>query len=509
MKKKDIIIIIVSLFVLAGLYLAYRSASHNENEIVMFDIFCDFETLNDSLYFVTDNEDYAIKTGVVSDKLSFEGKQSLYIPPWEVFHGFIILDKLKPNTTVTINLKRYKGSNASIVVQGIDPASFYFINNEASHVYENGWEDIYLSFTCGNHFNDTLSIYMFNPDKQETYIDNFSISVSNIIFYPEYKNEEPLLIYIEEKEFEVIKNKREEALDQGILTTEEDSWVNAVVYGDAKMMHAEVRLKGDWLDHLRGEKWSFRIKLKYDSWKGMRVFSIQHPNVRGFLNEWLLHKICKENDILTTRYGFVPVYLNGKPIGLYAYEEHFQKELIESSKRREGVVIKYSETDFWEFMQKKVPNKFTYSTSVIDAFGMNKILEDTANYKQFIIAANLLDMYRNMTATASDIFDIKKMAKFIALVNSYNTFHAVEWHNVRYYYNPILCRLEPIAFDMFSGINAYSSSFPFSPMLEGESNYKETYCISYMMTDSVFEKEYFFPILKKSFPDAKSILLTV
>lgn len=491
MKKKEILIILVSLLLLLGLLWIYISSVEKEDEIQKFSFFCDFETQNDSSYFTTDNKNFVIGSGSISKEIYFEGQQSLYIPNWEVFHGLIVLDNLKPNTNVIISFKRYKGSQAAIVVQGVNPASFYFINKEAAHVYENGWEDVYLNFTCGRDFKDTLNIYIFNPDKKDTYIDNFSLSVTNKIFYPEFEDEEPLLIYIEDKEYETLKNKREEALDKGILITEDDSWVNAVMYGEGKMMRAEIRLKGDWLDHLRGEKWSFRIKLKDDSWRGMRVFSIQHPHVRGFLNEWLLHKICKEVDVLTTRYGFVPVYLNGNPIGLYAYEEHFQKELIEFSKRREGTIIKYSETDFWDFMYKKVPNKFAYVTSVIDAFGIENILLDSVKYKQFIIAANLLDSYRNMGAKASDIFDVKKMAKFIALISSYNTFHAKEWHNVRYYYNPVLCRLEPIAFDMFSGINAYSSSNPLTPMLKEESLFEVNDCISYLMTDSLFEKEYF------------------
>lgn len=490
MKKKEILIILILLLVLAGLYLAYNSSVKNKDVFQEINIFCDFETQTDSSKFVTDNPDYLISAGMISNEICFEGKQSLYIPNWEVFHGLITLDNLKPNSTVTISLKRHNSSSASIVVQGINPASFYLIENTGYNTDTNGWEDVYISFTCGQNFADTLDIYIYNSEKKPTIIDNFRISVTDEPFYPEFKNEEPILIYIEDKEFETLRKKRDQAFEKGVLITEDDSWVDAVIYGEGKMMQAEVRLKGDWLDHLKGNKWSFRIKLKYDSWKGMRVFSIQNPLVRGFLNEWLIHKTCKDLDILTTRYGFVPVYINGKPIGLYAYEEHFQKELLESSKRREGMIIKYSEIDFWDFMYRKVPNGFTYITSVIEPFGTGEILEDSVKYKQFLIAANLLDMYRTMGAKASDIFDVKKMAKFIAFVNSRNCFHALEWHNVRYYYNPVLCRLEPVAFDMFSGINAYSSTNPLSPMLKDSSSFKVTYCISYMMNDSVFEKEY-------------------
>jgi len=489
--RREVYIILILLVVLAGLFFTYHFYSKENLEIQEFSIFCDFENQNDSTEFLTNNEDYILGKGSVSEKIFYEGEKSLYIPKWKVYQNLLVLDNLKPNSIVTISFKRFHTSDASIVAQGIDPASFYFINGEETQTYENGWEDVYLKFTCGQNFKDTLKIYIFNSGKQDTYIDNLSISVSGQTFYPNYENEEPILIYIEDKEFRKIQEKRDEALYKGVLITEDDSWVNAIIYGDEKMMHAQIRLKGDWLDHLRGEKWSFRIKLKDDSWRGMRVFSIQNPSVRGFLNEWLIHKTCKDIDILTTRYGFVPVYLNGKPIGMYSYEEHFQKELVESSKRREGPIIKYSEEDFWDFMLSKTPNGFTYVTSVIEPFGSGSILKDSVKYQQFIIAQNLLESYRLMQADASDIFDVKKMAKFIAFVNSRNAFHSLQWHNVRYYYNPVLCRLEPIAFDMFAGNNEFSFENPISPMLLAESYFKPTYCLSHLMTDSIFEKEYF------------------
>jgi len=64
----------------------------------------------------------------------------------------------------------------------------------------------------------------------------------------------------------------------------------------------------------------------------MRVFSVQSPLSRLGVNEWFLHQFMISEDLLTTRYGFMPVTIIGENTGIYAYEEHFTKQLVESQK---------------------------------------------------------------------------------------------------------------------------------------------------------------------------------
>ena len=44
----------------------------------------------------------------------------------------------------------------------------------------------------------------------------------------------------------------------------------------------------------------------------------------------------------------MPLFLNGKNLGIYALEEHFDKALIESNKFREGPILKFDESILWE-----------------------------------------------------------------------------------------------------------------------------------------------------------------
>ena len=54
------------------------------------------------------------------------------------------------------------------------------------------------------------------------------------------------------------------------------------------------------------------------------------------MNEWFLHQFVAYSGLLALRYDFVQLYLNGDNLGIYALEEHFEKELIENNNRREG-----------------------------------------------------------------------------------------------------------------------------------------------------------------------------
>ncbi|MGK0324504.1 MAG: hypothetical protein ACJAR4_002556, partial [Psychroserpens sp.] len=96
-------------------------------------------------------------------------------------------------------------------------------------------------------------------------------------------NLEAIQLTFNEKAFNKIEKKRFKALSKGVLETNDQDYVPATVTFQDKDYKAEVRLKGDWTDHLKGDKWSFRIKLKGDETiLGMRKFSIHHPQTRGF-----------------------------------------------------------------------------------------------------------------------------------------------------------------------------------------------------------------------------------
>lgn len=282
---------------------------------------------------------------------------------------------------------------------------------------------------------------------------------------------------LKEKHYKKLKKKRDIALSVGILETSDSDYVPATVTFNGKEFKADIRLKGDWTDHLVGDKWSFRIKLKDDKTiLGMRKFSIHHPNTRGNLNEWLFHKATKAEGLIGLRYNFVEgamhiklenssQYIN-KPLGLYAIEETFDKRTIESNKRKESVIIKFSEDFWWNEVKKStevgVPSGILWDRfmnqqkNLVDKFQIvpfseEKTLSDSTMYNYFKLSKNLLDDLRSDNTTIDKVFDVKKLAMHNAILNVFGAVHSTYSINVRFYYNPITSVLEPITFDGDSG----------------------------------------------------------
>lgn len=268
-----------------------------------------------------------------------------------------------------------------------------------------------------------------------------------------------LTIDLKFKYYRQMLEKRDEALKVGILQTSDDDFVPATIaLNNGPKLDMKMRLKGDWTDHLQGDKWSFRIHLKDDAQiMGFRQFSIQTPETRNYLYEWAFHQNLMEEGILTTRYHFVNVMLNGKLLGIYGIEENFTGELIESQGRRQGVIIRFDEDNLWDKWAyfyangtKFIGNGWSYTTEKtadITSFQTSRIESDPVLSAEAATARSLLRSYESGELPASEVFDVRLMGRFFALSDLWAACHGTNWHNLRFYYNPITARLEPVVFD--------------------------------------------------------------
>ncbi len=419
-------------------------------------IFCDFETITDSDLVLTNQKEFTFKNSwMLSNEESFSGGYSLKLAGNNNFGPNIMLPKAKSGSYVKITAWRKGNTNAKIVLSAAENRLFWFGSDKAVEKNENGWEKLVLHIEYTPIENGMLpNFYTWNPDTIPAYFDDITISFYEQRKFPVF-SEDALNIYIDTFSISKLNEKRFKAFDAGILQTEDDDWVNAVLFYKNSITDAKIRLKGDWLDHLKGRKWSFRVKMKDEwAWNNLRLFSIQSPAARDFLNEWVAHKLFEQADVLTTTYDFVPITLNGESLGLYVFEEHFEKQLVESRKRREGPIMKFDETNFWtcRLYDKNLPQEEKkelplFEACDIGAFKETKIEESPALKTQFEIARDLMYSFKYFKRKTSDIFDIEKLAKYFALIDLTKSFHGLAWINVRFYYNPVLCKLEPIAYD--------------------------------------------------------------
>ena len=164
-----------------------------------------------------------------------------------------------------------------------------------------------------------------------------------------------LTLDINFNDLKTIGDIRVEAIAKGILESESNQFVSAKISDGLDPIDCKIRLKGDLPDHWRGtmwndsHKWSMKVQLKGDKLiNGMKVFSLQDPARRMNLQEWLFLKHLSDEECIHVRYEFVNLIINGKDMGIYAMEEHFTKEMIESNNRRSGVIVNYSDFNFWK-----------------------------------------------------------------------------------------------------------------------------------------------------------------
>ena len=312
-----------------------------------------------------------------------------------------------------------------------------------------------------NYGFDRIDFYVYTTE-MTLYFDDFSIERLETKEV-DYKME-VLNLNIADKWMKKIEEKRKAAMRLGILISADDDWVKGEIEKDDKTRtKVELRLKGDWLDHLRTDKWSFRIKVSGDeSWNRLKTFSIQQPGARNYLNEWLFHKLLEKVDVLTPRYEFIKVVQNGVDKGIYAYEEHFEKQLVEYKKRREGPIVKFTEDALWLNVRREM-EMYTQEEGVynrpfinpeesgkIAPFKEGKTFKSKTLAQQFEQAQKLMQQYRYGQKSADEIFDIDALAKYFAVCDIMAAYHGIAWHNQRFYYNPVTSKLEPIGFDGFS-----------------------------------------------------------
>lgn len=226
-------------------------------------------------------------------------------------------------------------------------------------------------------------------------------------------------------------------------------------YADSKNQQCTIRLKGDWADHAMREKPSLRVTMGDSAAiMGMQRFSLQHPRTRNYIYEWIYTEAMREEDILVPRYTFVELEVNGKSYGTYAFEEHFDKILVENQHRREGPIVKFDESALWAERERHPNMKGdptglqTSATAPIIAFRDGKLLKDSMLSSEFLAARTLLEGFRDGKYTVDKVFDTTRMATFFAVCELLGARHGSgRWHNLRFYYNPVTAKLEPIAYD--------------------------------------------------------------
>ena len=475
-------------------------------------IICDAETVVEGKFVANDRLFNNAQTQ--SDEKSYSGKYSSFVDGSNKYGFSHTIKNPEKNVRYIASVRRHtnNGAKSALAIQGKPGKGYYKQVSTSMSVDDDGWELLTADIILPDSADITeLSFYTYCMQKGgDAYFDDLQIEIvktgDDVM-----ADLDELHLYFDNQGFRKINAKRKEALEKGILQSADDDWVKAkLTESDEVSNDVSVRLKGDWTDHLKGDYWSYRIKMPTDkAWKRMQVFSLQDPATRSYLDEWIYHKALEKEDVITPRYGFVKFSQNNQEPVLYAYEEHFNKQIAEYKNRREGVIVKFTEDYLWNLRlrNKDIHNKDVHQNVIHNAdilpFKVNKTIKSPKLLEQFERAQALMDAYRNRTAPANEVFDMELMAKYYAITDIFNANHSAIWHNLRFYYNPITRKLEPIGFDGYTEdghFRLYVKLF-FGEFMSSEDEDEWSAFYKYIFRDEEFIR-YYVPAMMKYSSDA-------
>jgi hypothetical protein len=275
------------------------------------------------------------------------------------------------------------------------------------------------------------------------------------------KDKPVLKLRVPTRSYMLLDNLRRQALEKGLLFRSSDDTVSALITHNGRHQKVTARLKGDFVDHFNSEKWSWRVHVGSKGHVlGLRRFSLQAPHTRGHEKEALIFDYLRAEDLIAPRYEFVELWVNGKNQGVMALEEHFSKELLEAQRRREGVIVRFDEDEFWRDRSRNDailgiggvgPEKdFSWRDAKIRPFRQAAISKSELLTLHAESAVGMLRALQSKKLTPSEVFDPEIMGRFLAVYEIWGYWHGLRWHNMRFYLNPVTFRLEPVGFDSTS-----------------------------------------------------------
>lgn len=267
-----------------------------------------------------------------------------------------------------------------------------------------------------------------------------------------------LSIHVDQADLDALEVVVEAARERGVIMPEGNDYVPAVLeQPDGTKFKAKLRIKGKMSDHVKGSKWSFRVIAKKDNgFLGMQRFSLQHPGTRNYLCDWFYHRLMKGEGIIALRYGFIRLKFNDEDLGIYAYEEHFGPELLANNGRLNGPLFRFDPGLFWEHRLNMMEHVRydepfgAYEAAAVDAFGSDDLKKDTVQRRLFELAVSRMDAFRRGRLRASEVFDADKIARRHALLDLVGGHHSMDWSDVKFYFDPVTERIEPLSYESFS-----------------------------------------------------------
>ena len=213
-------------------------------------------------------------------------------------------------------------------------------------------------------------------------------------------------------------------------------WVKAKIVLNKKEIDSEIRILGDWKDHLRPPLTSLKVKVINDSYNGITRFNLFLPETRKEENEvfWTLMLKYLGFPSLYTR--MIEVNLNGN-IYKAIFQEDATKEFLERNHLTETVILKSNDFDFYlSEKEKHIYNNYFASSFVID--NSNFLKNNISNFIASEAIALKANINFNKQVLNEDLF---------TSINKKYASHGLATINRKYIYIPYKKIFIPLYYD--------------------------------------------------------------
>lgn len=266
-----------------------------------------------------------------------------------------------------------------------------------------------------------------------------------------FKNRPPierLDIDIKFDDMQIILNDRIIARENKILIN--PTKVPAKIRYQGERIKAKVRLKGDLEDHWRTKtRMSLRISLKGNkAIFGFKSFSIHKPGARQHPYNAIYQSLRKKSNGLSSNHTYAHVFVNGTDWGVMDIEEHMSKELLEKSKSKDSLIVRFGNEKGWAYRRMTPKSYQLPDHRMFDKFlhtklyRADKYLELDLNRKWFSYISN-----KRLVEDSTHLYDVNKFSQALMMTEIWNNRHTLSHSNTRYYFNPYTLKIEPITTD--------------------------------------------------------------
>ena len=192
-------------------------------------------------------------------------------------------------------------------------------------------------------------------------------------------------------------------------------------------------------------KWSFQVSTTGDDViMDMHSFDLLPPPSGSYMIDWLNTELIEERGVRSMKGDFVTLAVNGKTQGLYYLQERLSEKVQQNHRFEKGILFDVEEG--------------------LRILGEDKLIKHAATEDQVALLKGRWSDFKTGKLPLADIFDLEKMGELFAILDLANHKYSKTREKLRFYFNPISERVEPVVLKI-SDLGA-SDPFDFSSFLE-------------------------------------------